>query len=72
MTNLIKNNCPYCKNPDADIHAAVILTDDKGNQTSWNKYSCTRCRKGYVTERTAKEQVLVQKFVDASKIKLKK
>ena len=72
MTNIIKKECPHCKNGESDIHAAVILTDDKGTKTSWNKYTCLKCHKGFVVKRKGNktEQALTEKYIKSPEIKL--
>jgi len=74
MINLIKKTCPECKNLDSDIHAAVILTDNKGIETSYNKYTCLKCHIGFAVKRKGNktEQELTEKYIKSSEIKLKK
>lgn len=69
-TNVIKKKCPYCGNSELDIHAAIVLTDDKGVKTSWNKYTCLKCHKGLVVKRKGNktEQDLTQKYIKSEKI----
>ncbi len=73
MTNSIKKKCPHCRNTESDIHAAIILTDDKGVKTSWNKYACLKCNKGFVVKRNGnkEEQALTEKYIKSKSIILK-
>jgi len=67
--NAIKKDCPnpVCKSIILDILGAVII-----GKKSTNLYRCPKCKKVCRVERTSIEQKLTQKYIDASKIKLKK
>ncbi len=71
-TNIIKKKCPHCSNEEADIHGAVIICTDKGEQISFNKYTCIKCHKGFIVLRKGdqKEQALTEKYVKSEPIKL--
>jgi len=73
MINEIKKQCPECGDMKADIHAAVILTDNKGVKISYNKYTCTKCHVGFVVQRKGNkaEQELTEKYIKSESIKLK-
>ena len=73
MINEIKKECPNCRCVKADIQAAIILTDDKGIRISYNKYTCVKCKVGFIVKRKGNktEQELTEKYIKSESIKLK-
>ena len=67
--NIIQKDCPNetCNSTNLDILGAMII----GNE-SFNYYKCDKCKNNFTVKRTNNEQKLVQKYIDASKITLKK
>ena len=68
--NEISKECsnPVCNSKILDILGAIII----GEKKSSNLYRCPICKQQITIERTSSEQKLTQKFIDASKITLKK
>jgi len=71
---IVKKECPICKHPESDIHFAEIITDAKGTETSYNKYTCVKCKVGFLVQRKGNkaEQALTEKYIKSEPIKLKK
>lgn len=69
--NIIKRNCPRenCKGDEADVLGAFIK-----NNESFTHYKCLTCKQNFFVPRKwdKKEQKLVERYIKASSIKLKK
>jgi transposase-like protein len=70
-SNYVDKECPYCKKKPCDIQAAIIVTDDKGERISFNKYKCISCHTGFLVRRKGnkKEQTLTEKYIKSNIIK---
>ena len=67
--NEISKECSNsaCNSKILDILGVIII-----GEKSSNLYRCPKCKQQITIERTFSEQKLTQKFIDASKITLKK
>lgn len=71
---IIKKTCPECKNGICIIKGAVIASkeiDGKIQKKSYNHYTCGKCKRNFLVERTLEEQQLTEKYIKSSEIKLK-
>lgn len=62
---MIAKKClnPKCTFEELDLLGAIII-----NKKSFNYYKCPKCKQNFNVKRTKDEQILTQKFIDASKI----
>lgn len=66
---MITKKClnPICNAEELDLLGAIII-----NKESFNYYKCKKCKNNFKVKRTKDEQILTQKFIDASTIILSK
>ena len=66
---MIKKKClnSECTSEELDILGAIII-----NKKAFNYYRCPKCKQNFNVKRTKEEQLLTQKYIDASKIILTK
>ncbi len=74
---MIKKKCPKCGNNSCEIKGIItikIIEENIIKHISLNDWKCLTCKKTFQVPRKGnkKEQELVQKFIDASKIILAK
>ena len=73
--NLLQKKCPNdkCNSPKLDCLGCLIIptkTDKGTSKKSFTSYGCPVCHQRFLISRDKAEQLLTQKYIDASKINL--